>query len=60
MVTQYYTIYSAADDITDSDEVRTLVKDISDIRAAKLRLSIDEMITSQQLYATVRQPHPLS
>ena len=51
-------MYSAADDITDSDQVRMLVKDISDIRAAKLRLSIDEMVTSQQLYATV-SPAPI-
>ena len=45
--------YSAADDITDCDQVRMLVKDISDLRVAKLRRSIDEMINRQQLYATV-------
>lgn len=53
MVTVLYIIYSAADDIVDSDQVRLLVKDISDLRSAKLRLSIDEMISRQQLYATV-------
>lgn len=46
-------MYSAADDVTDCDEVRMLVKDISDLRAAKLRRSIDEMISQQQLYAKV-------
>ena len=46
-------MYSAADDIMDCDQVRMLVKDISDLRAAKLRRSIDEMISGQQLYATV-------
>lgn len=46
-------MYSAADDVTDCDEVRMLVKDISDLRAAKLRRSIDEMISQQQLYAKI-------
>jgi len=30
-----------------------LVKDLADIRAAKLRRGIDEMISQQQIYATV-------
>ena len=52
-------IYSAADDITDCDKVRMLVKDISDLRTAKLRRSIDEMINRQQLYATVSSHTPI-
>ena len=35
-----------------------LVKDISDLRAAKLRRSVDEMINRQQLYATVSSHAP--
>ena len=48
---------SASDDIPDCDQVRMLVKDLADIRAAKLRRGIDEMISQQQIYATVRVIH---
>ncbi|XP_065914168.1 DNA replication complex GINS protein PSF2-like [Dysidea avara] len=44
---------NASDDIPDCDQVRMLVKDLADIRAAKLRRGIDEMISQQQIYATV-------
>ena len=45
---------SAADDIPHADEVRTLIKDIWDLRIAKLRKSIDIMVSQQEVYARVR------
>lgn len=36
--------FSAADDIPHADEIKTLVKDIADLRMAKLKKSMDEMI----------------
>ncbi|CAH3141849.1 unnamed protein product [Porites lobata] len=42
---------SAADDIPHADEVRTLIKDIWDLRIAKLRKSIDIMVSQQEVYA---------
>ena len=45
--------YSASDDVQDADQVRTLIKDIWDIRVAKLRKSIDQMIRSQAISAEV-------
>jgi len=58
----YYTVTchiycSASDDIPDCDQVRMLVKDLADIRTAKLRRGIDEMISQQQIYATVCGVH---
>lgn len=44
---------SAADDIPHADEVRTLIKDIWDLRIAKLRKSIDIMVSQQEVYARV-------
>ncbi|KAK2559577.1 DNA replication complex GINS protein PSF2 [Acropora cervicornis] len=41
----------AADDIPHADEVRTLIKDIWDLRIAKLRKSIDIMVSQQEVYA---------
>ncbi|XP_020893309.1 DNA replication complex GINS protein PSF2 [Exaiptasia diaphana] len=41
----------ATDDIPHADEVRTLIKDIWDIRIAKLRKSIDLMISQQAVHA---------
>lgn len=48
-----YTQYSASEDIPRADEVRALVKDIWDLRLAKLRKSIDQMITQQETYGKV-------
>lgn len=45
--------FSAADDIPHADEVRTLIKDIWDLRIAKLRKSIDIMVSQQEVYARV-------
>lgn len=53
---QHIEIYlpsSAADDIPHADEVRTLIKDIWDLRIAKLRKSIDIMVSQQEVYARV-------
>ncbi|KAK3744452.1 hypothetical protein QZH41_012864, partial [Actinostola sp. cb2023] len=44
---------SAVDDIPHADEVRTLIKDIWDVRIAKLRKSIDLMISQQAVHARV-------
>ena len=49
----YLLVFSAADDIPHADEVRTLIKDIWDLRIAKLRKSIDIMVSQQEVYARV-------
>ena len=49
----YLVDFSAADDIPHADEVRTLIKDIWDLRIAKLRKSIDIMVNQQEVYARV-------
>jgi len=51
--TLYLVVFSAADDIPHADEVRTLIKDIWDLRIAKLRKSIDIMVSQQEVYARV-------
>lgn len=43
----------APEDIPKADEIRTLVKDIWDIRTAKLRKSIDQMVTEQEPHAQI-------
>ncbi|XP_071958872.1 DNA replication complex GINS protein PSF2-like [Antedon mediterranea] len=43
----------AADDIPNADEVHTLVKDVWDLRAAKLRHSIDTFVAEQQTHASL-------
>ncbi|XP_066933059.1 DNA replication complex GINS protein PSF2-like [Clytia hemisphaerica] len=40
-------------DIPKADEVRTLIKDIWDIRMAKLRKSIDQMVIAQEPHAQI-------
>ena len=45
--------FSAPGDIPKADEVRTLIKDIWDIRMAKLRKSIDQMVIAQEPHAQV-------
>lgn len=43
----------AADDIPRSDEIRTIVKDLWDVRMSKLRTSMDSLITQGGSYATL-------
>lgn len=43
----------AREDIPRADEVRTLIKDIWDVRMAKLRKSIDQMVISQEPRAQI-------
>ena len=45
--------WSAPQDIPRADEVKTLIKDIWDLRIAKLRSSMNEFIKSDSLYAKV-------
>jgi GINS complex subunit 2 len=42
------------DDIPHADETRTLIKDIWDLRIAKLRSSIDTFVKSDATHAKVR------
>lgn len=42
---------SAAEDVPKSDEIRTAIKDIWDIRTAKLRTSMDDFIKGESSYA---------
>lgn len=44
---------SAAGDVPQADEVRALIKDIWDLRSAKLRKSIDAMVTQQAMHGKV-------
>lgn len=46
-------VISAADDVPQADEIRTLIKDIWDLRTAKLRRSIDQMVAQQATYGKV-------
>jgi GINS complex subunit 2 len=46
-------LISAPQDIPRADEVKTLIKDIWDLRIAKLRSSMNEFIKSDSLYAKV-------
>ena len=46
-------LFSATDDIPHADEIRTLVKDIWDLRIAKLRSSIDTFVKSEATHAKV-------
>lgn len=46
--------HSACDDVPSADEVRAVVKDIWDLRLAKLRKSTDLMIRQQETHAKVR------
>ena len=46
-------VVSAAEDIPRADEVKTLIKDIWDMRLAKLRSSIDVFVKSDATHAKV-------
>lgn len=41
----------AREDVINSEEIRTIIKDIVDIRAAKLRTSMDDFIKGEGTYA---------
>lgn len=41
----------APEDVTNSEEIRTIIKDIIDIRAAKLRTAMDGLIKETGTYA---------
>ena len=47
------TFFSAPQDIPRADEVKVLIKDIWDLRIAKLRSSMNEFIKSDSLHAKV-------
>lgn len=47
-------VVSARDDIPHADEVQTLIKDIWEIRMAKLRKSINIMVQDKETHARVR------
>uniref|UniRef100_A0A8D8TJG3 GINS complex subunit 2 n=1 Tax=Cacopsylla melanoneura TaxID=428564 RepID=A0A8D8TJG3_9HEMI len=49
----FYFCCSGADDIPNLDSVRTLVKDIWDLRISKLRSSIDTFVKSGGGHATL-------
>lgn len=43
----------APEDVPQSEEIRTVIKDIYDIRAAKLRTSMDDFIKGEGTYAKI-------
>ena len=49
----YCIMCSAPDDIPKADKIRSLVKDIWDLRVAKLRSSIDIFVKSDSTHAKV-------
>jgi GINS complex subunit 2 len=49
----HFSFSSAPQDIPRADEVKVLVKDIWDLRIAKLRSSMNEFIKSDSLHAKV-------
>lgn len=52
-INEYIPVISAADDVPQADEIRALIKDIWDLRTAKLRRSIDQMVAQQATYGKV-------
>ena len=52
----FFLRFSATDDIPKADQIRTLVKDIWDLRLAKLRSSIDVFVKSDSTHAKVKIP----
>lgn len=51
MVEAQLILKCAAEDVAHSEEIRTAIKDIIDIRAAKLRTSMDDFMKSDITYA---------
>ena len=51
MVVAQQILSTAREDVPKSEEIRTLIKDIYDIRASKLRTSIDAFIKAEGTYA---------
>lgn len=53
MVVAKLVLCAAHDDVPRSEEIRTAIKDIWDIRAAKLRSSMDEFLRGDGVYANL-------
>lgn len=53
MVVGKLVLGNAVDDVPRADEIRTMLKDIWDIRMAKLRSSMDFMIKNSSMYAAI-------
>ena len=51
----YFYMKSATEDIPRADEMKALIKDLWDLRVAKLRSSMNEFIKSDSLHAKVRE-----
>lgn len=51
MIEAQLILKSAPEDVPHAEEIRTAIKDIIDIRAAKLRTSMDDFIKSDGTYA---------
>lgn len=51
MVEAQLILKCAAEDVAHSEEIRTAIKDIIDIRAAKLRTSMDDFMKGDGTYA---------
>lgn len=51
MIEAQLILQCAPEDIAHSEEIRTAIKDIIDIRAAKLRTSMDDFIKGDGTYA---------
>lgn len=51
-----FCVCSAPEDVPGADDVRALVKDIWDLRMAKLRKSTDLMVSEQESHALVSGP----
>ncbi|XP_012262736.2 probable DNA replication complex GINS protein PSF2 [Athalia rosae] len=49
----------ASDDIEDSDQIRTIIKDIWDIRMSKLRTSGDSLVKSDSTYGKLDHLTPM-
>lgn len=49
----------AADDIPRGDEIKTIIKDIWDIRMAKIRSSVGTLIKCGSLYAAIDNLTPM-
>lgn len=51
MIEAQLVLQCAAEDVPHSEEIRTAIKDIIDIRAAKLRTSMDDFMKGDGTYA---------
>ncbi|XP_066157120.1 probable DNA replication complex GINS protein PSF2 [Euwallacea fornicatus] len=53
MVVAKLILGNASDDVPQASEIRTIIKDIWDIRMSKLRSSMDVMIKNSSMYAAI-------